>query len=83
MSRFAVVPSAGCYSQSSRVRAISTHATLLNARRAAARATREYRAAMRSVGGSSGYYRVVATDAATTRDAVWQFGHDLDREVSL
>jgi len=45
--------------------------------------TREFQAEMRRYGGTSGGFRVVETDAATRRNAVWEWGHDLDREPSV
>lgn len=78
MSRYAVVPSQGCYGSGEWVYAASLHADLRTAVARAAAATRSYRAAMARYGGSSGGYRVVETEARTRRDAVW-LGHDLDR----
>lgn len=82
MSRYAIVPTAGCYSSGARVHALAVVGDLERARARARSATREYRAAMRPHGGSSGGYRVVATEATTRRDAVW-LGWELDLEPTV
>lgn len=70
---YAVVPSHGCYGSGSKVRPLCRATTLEAAKKKAAKATREYRAAMAKHGGSSGGYRVIKSNDA------WWYGHELDR----
>ena len=79
-SRYAVVPSRGCYGSGDTVRALRVCRDLRTAVRLATAGTREYRRGM--PGYTSGGYRVVETDARTRADAVW-LGHDLDRDPGV
>jgi hypothetical protein len=85
MRKYAIVPSRGCYGSGSRVTALALRADRAVAIRLAKTATLEYRASMRSVGGSSGGYRVVvAPEGAQNRlDCVWRYGHELDGLPSI
>lgn len=56
---YAVVPTQGCYGSGSRVRPALRTNDLATARKAAAKFTRQYKAAMKPCGGSGGGYRVV------------------------
>lgn len=74
LRRYAVVLSQGCYGSGETVQAISVHASLADARRAATAATARYKRAMARHGGTSGGYRVVETSVA---DPSW-LGRELD-----
>ncbi len=80
-TRYAVVPSHGRYGSGDPVRALSVHDDLRVALKRAAAATRSFQDVMRHYGGTSGGYRVIATEA-TPHDAVW-LGCDLDRIPSV
>ena len=77
MSRYAVVPTAGCYGSGSRVASLAVVADLGRAVSMARRSTAEFRRAMRPHGGSSGGYRVIATDVRDRRSVSW-LGWELD-----
>ncbi len=80
--RYAIVPAHGCYSSESKVRPLRVVGDREKAIKAAEKASREYREALRPYGGTSGGYRVVLTDAHSRRSAVWR-GWELDREPSI
>ena len=82
MSRYAVVPSQGCYGSGERVSAEQVCDTRSAAIAIAARLTARYRARMRRHGCSSGGYRVVETEASSAADTSW-LGHALDRTPSV
>jgi hypothetical protein len=82
VSRYAVVPSQGCYGSGDRVSAEQVCDTRAAALTLAARLTVRYRARMRRHGGSSGGYRVVETEAGSAAETSW-LGHALDRTPSV
>lgn len=72
--QYAIVPAPGMYGSQSKVRPVARSNSLERAQSRAAKATREFRAAMRKHGGSSGGYRVIEHNGDD-----WWFGYELDR----
>lgn len=80
MSRYAIVPTAGCHGSGEKVRPLAVLADRFDAHYKARQKTRQFQDGMRPHGGSSGGYRVIVVDQSVkTRDDVEWFGHELDR----
>ena len=80
MSKYAVIPSRGCYGSSSTVRSVYGSTNRERVIERAIKLTRAHKQAMAKHGGTSGGYRVVETDElCRAGSVVTEFGHDADR----